>query len=397
MLPWCAGPASAREPEPTEAPKVELVLDVSGSMKAADLDGRTRISVAQQAFNDVVDALPEQTELGIRVLGATYSGSDKATGCKDTQQLLPVGRVDRGRAKDAIAGLKPTGFTPVGLALRGAAQDLGTGNTTRRIVLITDGEDTCAPPDPCQVARELAAQGTHLVVDTLGLSPDDKVRQQLTCIANATGGSYFAARNGAQLTERIKQLVKRAGDTYTKAPTQVAGTDRCETAPTLSQGVYNDREKFSEHRYYKVPVPAGQELRASVSVTLDRPVRKDFGVLVRATTADGRELVRGTDAGSGRTDVLSAGVRWSTESDDDKPTSVCLVVSNSLAPQAGVDEATGMPVELVVGTADLSPTPASPGLGRGLLFILLLTLVGFGTGLVAGWLFRWRLSLRRVA
>jgi Ca-activated chloride channel homolog len=174
----------------------------------------------------------------------------------------------------------------------------------------------------------------------------------------------------------------------------VAGTDRCENAPTLSQGVYNDREKFSEHRYYKVPVPAGQELRASVSVTLDRPVRKDFGVLLRATTPDGRELVRGADAGSGRTDVLSAGVRWSTV---DGPTSVCLVVSNSLAPQPGVDEATGMPVELVVGTAALSPTPASPGLGRGLLFIVLLVVVGFGTGLIAGWIFRWRLSLRRVA
>ena len=85
-------------------------------------------------------------------------------------------------------------------------------------MLITDGEDTCAPPDPCEVARELAAQGTHLVVDTLGLAPDEKVRQQLLCIATATGGTYTAAQSADELTGRIKQLVDRAKDTYTADP-----------------------------------------------------------------------------------------------------------------------------------------------------------------------------------
>ena len=74
-------PAHAAEPTTTaEAPRVELVLDVSGSMRARDIEGRTRIAVAQEAFNEVVDALPETTELGIRVLGATYPGDDPAIG-----------------------------------------------------------------------------------------------------------------------------------------------------------------------------------------------------------------------------------------------------------------------------------------------------------------------------
>ena len=80
------------------------MLDVSGSMRAKDIDGRSRISVAQQAFNEVVDALPEETQLGIRVLGATYRGKDKKVGCQDTQQIVPVGPVDRtagqGRGRD---------------------------------------------------------------------------------------------------------------------------------------------------------------------------------------------------------------------------------------------------------------------------------------------------------
>ncbi|MGK5442308.1 VWA domain-containing protein [Micromonospora sp. URMC 105] len=393
-------PAVADEETPAEPPKVELVLDVSGSMRARDIDGRSRISVAQQAFNEVVDALPEETQLGIRVLGATYRGKDKKQGCLDTQQIVPVGPVDRVQAKAAVATLRPTGFTPVGLALRSAAQDLGTGSTTRRIVLITDGEDTCAPPDPCEVARELAAQGTKLVVDTLGLAPDEKVRRQLLCIAGATGGTYTAAQSAEELSGRIKQLVDRANQTYTATPTVVGGTPDCAKAPLLAPGVYSDREAFSEHRWYRVPVRPGQELRASVSLALDRPINPDHGVLLRATTADGRELVRGVDAGSGRTDVVSAGLRWSATEDGATPTpaadaasgpatTVCLVVSNSFAPRPGTRVTPGMPVELTVDVVASSPAPAAPDLGRGWLLLALLTLAGLLTGLVAGLLTRW--------
>ncbi|MDG4779088.1 VWA domain-containing protein [Micromonospora sp. WMMD961] len=398
------GPAPAwadEEPAP-EPPRVELVLDVSGSMRAADIDGRSRISVAQQAFNEVVDALPEETQLGIRVLGATYQGKDKKVGCQDTQQIVPVGPVDRTAAKAAVATLRPTGFTPVGLALRSAAEDLGSGATTRRIVLITDGEDTCAPPDPCEVARELAAQGTSLVVDTLGLAPDEKVRRQLLCIASATGGTYTAAQSAEELTGRIKQLVERAGDTHTRAPTVVGGANACDSAPLLAPGVYADREAFSEHRYYRVPVRPGQELRASVSIALDRQVNRDYGVLLRATAADGRELVRGADAGSGRADVLSAGLRWSATADDEdaaettessapvvEPTTVCLVVSNSFAPRPGTAATPGMPVELTIDVVAAAPAPDGPDLGRGWVLLALLTVAGLITGLLAGLLTRW--------
>ncbi|KXK61149.1 alpha-1-antitrypsin [Micromonospora rosaria] len=395
-------PALAAAEPVAEPPKVELVLDVSGSMAARDIDGRSRISVAQQAFNEVVDALPEGTELGIRVLGATYKGKDKEQGCRDTQQIVPVGPVDRVQAKAAVADLRPTGFTPVGLALREAAEDLGTGTTARRIVLITDGEDTCAPPDPCEVARELAAQGTKLVVDTLGLAPDEKVRRQLLCIAGATGGTYTAAQSADELTGRIKQLVDRAKDTHTAAPTVIAGRSACDDAPLLAPGVYTDRETFSEHRWYRVPVRPGQELRASVSIALDRPVNRDYGVLLRATATDGRELVRGVDAGSGRTDVVSAGLRWSASEepgDGATPTpeattavpatTVCLVVSNALAPRSGTQTTPGMPVELTVDVVASSPAPAAPDLGRGWVLLLLLTVAGLLTGLVAGLLTRW--------
>src|SRR5690349_10112027 len=79
-----AFPAGAVADETTAlAPKVELLLDVSGSMRARDIDGESRMSAAKQAFNEVLDATPQEVQLGIRTLGANYSGDDRKTGCKD--------------------------------------------------------------------------------------------------------------------------------------------------------------------------------------------------------------------------------------------------------------------------------------------------------------------------
>ncbi|MFE2495677.1 VWA domain-containing protein [Streptomyces scopuliridis] len=398
-------PAAAAADEPTgkPAPKVDLVLDVSGSMRTRDIDGQSRMAAAKQAFNEVLDAVPQEVELGIRTLGADYPGKDTKVGCKDTKQLYPVGPLDRTEAKTAVATLAPTGWTPIGPALLGAADDLeGDGDATRRIVLITDGEDTCAPLDPCEVAREIAAKGIHLTIDTLGLVPDDKTRRQLTCIAEATGGTFTSVQHTDELSRRVTQLVDRAADPVV-TPVATEGAARCADAPRIKPGLYSDREKFSEHRWYRVDVLPGQELRASVSVGADRAVNPDYGVLLRAVTVHGREIVRGSEAGDGRTDVISSGLRYPKppvdNEDEVKPAAetVCLQVSNAFSAPASVKTTPGLPVELTVDLVDSPDEPsdlAAFGLGRGWWLLGTLALTGLVAGLLWGWLSRLRLVWR---
>lgn len=397
-------PAAADEPSSAASPKVELVLDVSGSMRARDIDGQSRISAAKQAFNDVLDAVPDEVQLGIRTLGADYPGDDRATGCKDTKQLYPVGPLDRTEAKAAVATLAPTGWTPIGPALLGAADDLEGGDSTRRIVLITDGEDTCGPLDPCEVARDIAAREIHLVIDTLGLVPDAKIRQQLTCIAEATGGTYTAIQHTEELSGRVKQLVERAAEPVV-TPVATEGAGSCSAAPQLKAGLYTDRQEFGKHRWYRVDVLPGQELRASVSVAADRAVNNDYGVLLRAVTVHGREIVRGAESGTGRTDAVSSGLRYPKAEQDDvdgdvKPAAetVCLQLSNSFSAPASVKTTPGMPVELtidLVGAPDDAADVAAFGLGRGWWLLGVMVLTGLVAGLVFGWISRWRVAVWR--
>ncbi|MGR4878396.1 VWA domain-containing protein [Streptomyces sp. LARHCF249] len=399
-----ASATAADGPTAKEPPKVDLVLDVSGSMRANDIDGQSRMAAAKQAFNEVIDAVPDEVRLGIRTLGATYPGEDKALGCKDTKQLYPVGPLNRTEAKTAVATLAPTGWTPIGPALLAAAQDLDGGDGTKRIVLITDGEDTCAPLDPCEVARDIAAKGINLVIDTLGLVPDAKIRAQLTCIAEATGGTYTSVQHTAELSSRVRQLIDRAAEPVVN-PVATEGAKQCANAPVLVPGLYSDRETFGEHRWYRVDVRPGQELRASVSIAADRAVNNDYGLLLRATTVHGREIVRGSEAGDGRTDVLSTGLRYpkaeidaADDAANEAPETVCLQVSNSFSAPASVKTTPGMPVELTIDVVD-GPGDASDaaafGLGRGWWLLAVLALAGLAAGVVWGWISRWRISVWR--
>jgi Ca-activated chloride channel family protein len=253
------------------------------------------------------------------------------------------------------------------------------------------------------VAREIAAKGIGLTIDTLGLVPNAKMRQQLSCIAEATGGTYTSVEHTDELTDRVNQLVDRAADPVV-TPVATQGATECAKAPTLKSGLYTDREEFGQQRWYRVDVQAGQELRASVSVAADRTVNPDYGTLLRAVTVHGREIVRGEAAGIGRTDVISTGLRYPKperdDDDSDKPAAetVCLQVTNSFSAASGVKTTPGLPLELTVDVVD-GPSQASDvasfGLGRGWWLLGALILTGFLAGLVWGWLSRWRLAVWR--
>jgi Ca-activated chloride channel family protein len=250
------------------------------------------------------------------------------------------------------------------------------------------------------VAREIAAKGIGLTIDTLGLVPDAKTRDQLSCIADATGGTYTSVQHKEELTDRVGQLVERAADPVV-TPVAVEGTTACTSAPALKSGLYTDREEFGQHRFYRVDVKPGQELRASVSVAADREVNPDYGVLLRAVTVHGREIVRGEAAGNGRTDVISTGLRYpKAESDDENAPAetVCLQVSNSFSAASGVKTTPGMPVELtidVVDGPDQASDVASFGLGRGWWLLGALVLTGFLAGVLWGWISRLRIAVWR--
>ncbi len=258
------------------APALLLILDASGSMKADDGSGRVKIATAKEALNQMVDGLPDGAQVGLRVYGHRVSNAakDKAEGCLDTEVIVPVQALDRRAMKSAIEGVQARGWTPVGSSLRAAEQDLPASGE-RTVVLVSDGIDSCAPPDPCDVARELAQRGTDLKVHTIGFQIDGQAREQLQCIAEATGGTYQDAPNAAALSSQLKQLSTRAIRTFASEGKPVSGGSSFRDAPKLESGLYKETILPGEELWYAVDLQAGQGL--VMKATLDRMSEKGGG------------------------------------------------------------------------------------------------------------------------
>ncbi|MGH3319768.1 MAG: vWA domain-containing protein [Streptosporangiaceae bacterium] len=237
--------AAAAQPDPATAAQpaakrgaLLVVLDASGSMRRDGADGQTLMASARQAVSGLVGALPDGAPVGLRVYGDRVPNTDETRGCKDTHLVVPVGRLDRGAIKKAVNTTKPKGFTPIGYSLKQAANDLPPEGK-RTIVLVSDGKDTCAPPNPCKIAKQLARQGADLKVDGVGLAlRDPKAKRQLKCIADATGGTYTDADSADSLAKALRTFSTRAVQRYKTKGTQVHGGPAANNAPTVTPGSY---------------------------------------------------------------------------------------------------------------------------------------------------------------
>ncbi|WP_069160953.1 vWA domain-containing protein [Nocardia altamirensis] len=216
-----------------------LILDASGSMQRPDPAG-TMMDAAKNAVRTFVGAAPAESKVGLTVYGTSTGNTeaDKPVGCRDVQVLRQPDALDRAAFTSAVDGIKASGWTPMGTALRQAAQTLPNSGP-RSIVLVSDGDDTCAPPDPCAVAQELKKQGIDLVLHAIGFAVDDKARAQLTCMAQATG-------------------------------TPITGAASYDKAPAATPGQYLDTIGQKEKRYYAVDVPAGATAYFSGIVSFPR-------------------------------------------------------------------------------------------------------------------------------
>jgi Ca-activated chloride channel homolog len=261
-------PAEADETKPV---KILILLDVSGSMNERISSGGTKFAAAKRSLRQVADNLPPGTEVGLRVYGSTIAEpkSKNPKACTDTQLVMPVGPLDRAKLYRAVRSFDAKGETPIAYSLEQSVNDLGSSGR-RVVVLISDGEETCAK-DPCPTARKLAASGVDLQFNAVGLAVDGKARRQLECIADAGNGSYYDASRTADLSEAIGKITQRALRRFQISGTPVKGTEDSATAPQLGPGQYADSyDAAGSTRYYRIPRTPGSTITASIT-SLVRP------------------------------------------------------------------------------------------------------------------------------
>lgn len=195
-----------------EAKNVELIIDASGSMRGKLPNGELKINAAKQAVGNLLKNLPENIAIACRAYGHQFPREEH--NCLDTELLTNFGS-DRTNAADKIAALQARGYTPITFVLLLAVKDFPENDSTKTIILVSDGKETC-DGDPCALADSLVKSGTNLVIHTVGFGVLEATRSQLECISRVTGGSYFGAENSDELFTVLTDAVDRAQIKTTK-------------------------------------------------------------------------------------------------------------------------------------------------------------------------------------
>lgn len=262
-------PAESLDDRFGEHTPVMVVLDTSGSMNEAvtfrSAPG-TRLDVAKSAVLGAVDALPDDQTFGL----LTYPGGATVDGCQPGLMRTSLGPLNRVPAMLAVRGMTADGDTPTGPALLRAAQALRDSGFTRgSIVLVSDGESNCGPP-PCEIARGLAKDGYLVTVNTVGFRSHDMNAEELTCIADATGGVYIRADDHSDLVDALRSGTQATLSVTGSVEDMVvmAGPDDTRNAPMTFEvrntGTFDAKD-------VRISVQAGD--RQPGNMLVSRPVR----------------------------------------------------------------------------------------------------------------------------
>ena len=247
LLAWTVGVLAMARPAavvtlPSQQNTVILAMDVSGSMRAADVEP-DRITASQVSAVEFVRAQPSQSRVGVVAFAGTAMLVQSPTADRDAtiaaierfqlqrgtniggailvslQTLFPEANFDLGPRFRSVSrrgvpmgeGEPPPeeedGFSPV---------EPGS-HPTAAIVLLTDGQATTGP-DPLQVARLAADRGVRVFTVGFGSRDGEIVgfggrsmrvqldEETLRQVSEITRGRYFHAASGEDLTEVYEEL-----------------------------------------------------------------------------------------------------------------------------------------------------------------------------------------------
>ena len=221
---------------PKEQATIILVMDVSGSMNATDVEP-TRLVSSQRAAKTFVEQLPEKFRVGIVSFASTAQTltrptTDRPAVDEAIESLHAEGATAMGDGIERALDVKrPPGSPASGSTVRPAPSpdgQQGTGEDAPLVVLLlSDGANTQGRAQPMEAAADAKELGVPVFTIALGTDqgmvdvpdetgnlrripvPPDKLTLQR--IAETTGARFFAAPSSRDLKDIYRELGSKIG------------------------------------------------------------------------------------------------------------------------------------------------------------------------------------------
>ena len=234
-----AGP-TAEQKVPRNRATVMLVIDVSLSMRATDIEP-TRIAAAQREAKRFAHDLTPGVNLGL----VSFAGSATVLVSPTTERVSVMRAIDNLKLAEATGTGEAIFAALSSIEAFGAVVPDVQGPPPARIVLLTDGKQTVPTPDGDDsrggftAARAAAAAKVPISAISFGRlrsggkingerqpvpADDDSIRR----IADLSGGQFYDAASAGQLSDVVSTLGEQIGYETKRAdaskPWLIAGT-----------------------------------------------------------------------------------------------------------------------------------------------------------------------------
>ncbi len=193
-----------------ESSNVLFIFDASGSMRG-QVDATKKIVIAKEMMTELVQNLE-----GVK-MGLIAYGHRRKSDCDDIEILTPVKENNQNTIISLIQSIEPKGKTPITKALILAAEQLESIEDKTKIILISDGRESCEG-DPCAYVKQLKGKGINFKINVVGFDVNRREQKQLECIAQAGGGRYFKAKSKKELE---KAFIEVKDDVKIEIPPEV--------------------------------------------------------------------------------------------------------------------------------------------------------------------------------
>jgi Ca-activated chloride channel family protein len=205
--------------------------------------------------------------MGLRVYGHRKSSKSPQT-CRDSELIVPIAKLHRRAILKAASTLKARGETTLIHSSLQAVDDLkaaGGGS----VILITDGEESCTG-DPRAAAEQIAASGVDVTLNIVGFTlTGEQIEGELRALAGSTGGRYYSAQDGAELSRAVKLAA------LTRLPYDILDS----TGKVVASGQTSELSRELPPGKYRIRVDAlGQVLEDSLTIVPDQTTTVRLGV-----------------------------------------------------------------------------------------------------------------------